>query len=120
MTPSQEKANEKVKGDAEFVQSLNEQAETNAKSNNGETKKKTGKIEDYLTFINSKAFQNQKLENLLYTENIESSIFSNDSTFGLKGIDIPENLERTYLKRVLRLYIVGKYKLSTSVGGAKT
>ena len=119
LSESQKAANNKVTWDHDFVQAINEQSETNAKSKNGETKKKTGKVEDYLNFINSPTFQSQKLENLLYTDNIEASIFSNNNTFGLKGIDIPENLDRQYLKRIVRMYIVGKYKISTPVGWIK-
>ncbi len=101
--------------DPDFVQAINEQAIINAQSNNGETKKKTGKVENYLNFINSPAFQSQKLENLLYVDNMDASIFSNNTLFGLKGIDVPENLDRQYLKRIVRMYIIGKYKISTPV-----
>lgn len=115
ISPSQEKANNKVMSDPDFVQAINEQAIINAQSNNGETKKKTGKVENYLNFINSPAFQSQKLENLLYVDNMDASIFSNNTLFGLKGIDVPENLDRQYLKRIVRMYIIGKYKISTPV-----
>lgn len=99
LSPSQERAAEKVNHD----QDLKSRIEKHIKNKENEQ----GKLEDYLAFIHSSDFQNQRLSHLVFTQNPEASIFMNSGINAL-WIVIPPNLSPSLLKRVLRTYITGK------------
>lgn len=69
LSPSQVRAMEKVNNDEDLKSRI--EKHTKIKEN------EQGKLEDYIAFIHSSDFQNQKLSNLVFTENSEASIFTN-------------------------------------------
>ena len=73
--------------------------------------KENGKLDDYLNFINSPAFQRQKLSALIYTTNHNQSVFSNERVHEF-GIRFPANLDILLLKKVIRIYFTGDFPLS--------
>ncbi len=88
--------------------------------------KKSGKqsqnadINSYLTVIHKDSFQNITLDKIIFTADHDQSIFSDEvkSQLPING-DIPDNVSRYLLKRVLRSYLGISTPLSPSATNKK-
>ena len=109
LTPSQKKAYDSFKDNTDIKKYIENISTSNPTEN--------GDLSAYATFIFSDAFQNQKLENIIYTTDAERDIFHNDSKTLL--IRKPANLNAIILKRILRCSLIGNQSLTTPAGWAK-
>ncbi|EKE26887.1 MAG: hypothetical protein ACD_4C00131G0001 [uncultured bacterium (gcode 4)] len=101
LTSGQAKGVDKVNNDIDLKDKIEKHIKT--------PENEQWKTEDYLNFIHSPDFQNQKLSNIIYTKNPDANIFTNVGINEL-WIKIPPNLNPTLLKKVLRSYILGTSK----------
>lgn len=80
------------------------------------------KVADYINFIHSQGFQAIPLWALIYNTNSNITIFRDDNNYldpSIASLPEAQNLNKQLLKKVLRMYILGKYAISLPVGWKK-
>jgi len=106
LTPSQQLAQKEVMKESS---KFNAMIQSHAKA----IPNQSASLDDYIKFLQSPDFQNQKLDNILYSQNAKASIFQNEKHWDL-SIRIPGNMDPVILKKIFRQYLTGSYLLDTA------
>jgi len=106
LTPSQQLAQKEVMKESS---KFNAMIQSHAKA----IPNQSASLDEYVNFLHSSEFQNQKLDNILYSQNAKASIFQNEKNWDL-SIHIPGTMDSVILKKIFRQYLTGSYVLDTA------
>ena len=106
LTPSQQLAQKEVMKESS---KFNAMIQSHAKA----IPNQSATLDEYVNFLHSSEFQNQKLDNILYSQNAKASIFQNEKNWDL-SIHIPGTMDSVILKKIFRQYLTGSYVLDTA------
>ena len=106
LTPSQQLAQKEVMKESS---KFNAMIQSHAKA----IPNQSATLDEYVNFLHSSEFQNQKLDNILYSQNQKASIFQNEKNWDI-SIRIPGAMDPVILKKIFRQYLTGSYVLDTA------